>query len=237
MIVTAIPAFDDNYIWAIQPDMGENAIIVDPGDDKPVRAWLHAHDIGIASIFITHHHWDHTNGLKPLLKDYPVPVYGPRQGQIEGVSIPLGHGERFSPEGLTQEFQILETPGHTLDHICFYTTGYLFCGDTLFSGGCGRMFEGTPEQFFESLQCLAELPENTNVYCAHEYTAANLKFALAAEPNNSELQNYANEVARLRAKNLPTIPSTLAREKAINPFIRATSSAEFAKLRSWKDNF
>lgn len=236
MHVSAIPAFDDNYIWAIQPYEGADAIIVDPGDDLPVREWLRQHDVGISAILITHHHWDHTQGLRPLLKDYNVAVYGPKSGQIDGVTQQMGHGERFMPVG-DLSFTVLATPGHTLDHICFYTPGHVFVGDTLFSAGCGRMFEGTAEQFYHSLQCLSELPDNTNVYCAHEYTAANVKFALAAEPENLALRQYHEQVQRLRAHNLKTLPSTIGVEKEINPFLRARSAEQFAKLRNWKDQF
>lgn len=237
MHISAIPAFDDNYIWAIQMYNGSDAIIVDPGDDEPVREWLRQHDVKISAFFITHHHWDHTNGLLPLLKDYPVSVYGPRGSDIQGVTHRLGHLERFTPLGGEREFTVFETPGHTLDHICFYTQGHAFVGDTLFSAGCGRMFEGTPEQFHNSLQCLAELPDNTNVYCAHEYTAANIEFALTAEPDNDAISQYSEQVKQLRAHGLKTLPSTIGLEKQINPFLRAASTEQFAKLRQWKDQF
>jgi len=237
MHVAAIPAFDDNYIWAIQPYAGSDAIIVDPGEAEPVRDWLSGHDVGIMAFFITHHHWDHINGLVDLLKDYDVPVYGPCGGHIQGVSRPLEHLERFSVDGDDREYTVFCTPGHTLDHICFYTPGHVFVGDTLFSAGCGRMFEGKPEQFHKSLQCLAELPDATNVYCAHEYTAANLEFALAAEPNNQEIRQYSEQVKALREHGLKTLPSTIGFEKQINPFLRAPTVAEFARLRQWKDQF
>ncbi len=237
MIITPIPAFDDNYIWAIQPTANDDAVIVDPGDEKPVLAWLAAQGIGLASILITHHHWDHTDGLLPLLEHYAVPVYGPDNPKIKGIEHPLKHGDRFTPAGLECEFEVLETPGHTLDHLSFYSSGLLFCGDTLFSAGCGRMFEGTAPQFFSSLRKLAELPPATRVYCTHEYTTANLRFARAAEPNNQAIQSAESEVHQWREKQQPSLPSTIERELAINPFLRAKDAAEFAKLRQWKDNF
>lgn len=237
MIVTPIPAFDDNYIWAIQPTLNADAVIVDPGDEKPVQAWLAAQGVGLASILITHHHWDHTDGLLPLLEHYKVPVYGPHNPKIQGITEPLGEGDRFTPAGLECEFQVFETPGHTLDHISFYTPGLLFCGDTLFSAGCGRMFEGTAPQFYASLRKLAELPPATRVYCTHEYTAANLRFARAAEPDNAAIKAAQDEVQKWREQAQVSLPSTLARELSINPFLRAKDATEFAKLRQWKDNF
>jgi hydroxyacylglutathione hydrolase len=237
MIITPIPAFDDNYIWAIQPTENADAVIVDPGDEVPVLAWLKQQDIGLASILITHHHWDHTDGLLPLLEHYQVPVYGPTNPKIKGISNRLKEGDRFTPAGLSSEFRVLETPGHTLDHISFYTDGLLFCGDTLFSAGCGRMFEGTAPQFFASLRKLAELPAMTRVYCTHEYTAANLNFARAAEPDNTAIAAAQKEVAAWREEQRSSLPSTLERELQINPFLRADDAAAFAKLRQWKDNF
>ncbi len=241
MIITPIPAFDDNYIWAIQPTQNADAVIVDPGDEAPVLKWLEQQGIGLASILITHHHWDHTDGLLPLLEHFEVPVYGPNNPKIKGISQTLHEGDRFIPAGLTVEFQVIETPGHTLDHLSFYSPdtaeGMLFCGDTLFSAGCGRMFEGTAPQFFASLRKLAELPATTHVYCTHEYTAANLRFARAAEPDNVAIEAAQNEVGKLREQHQPSLPSRLERELAINPFLRAKDAEEFAKLRQWKDNF
>ncbi|WP_198678752.1 hydroxyacylglutathione hydrolase [Pseudidiomarina insulisalsae] len=237
MKITPLPAFDDNYIWAIQPTEHAPAVIVDPGDEAPVLRWLDEQQTELASILITHHHWDHTDGLLPLLNQFDVPVYGPDNPKIEGISTPLREGERFTPAGLGEEFQVLETPGHTLDHISFYSKGMLFCGDTLFSAGCGRMFEGNAPQFFKSLRKLAELPAATRIYCTHEYTAANLRFAAAAEPENTAIREAQQEVKALREDQQPTLPSTLARELQINPFLRTKSADEFARLRKWKDEF
>lgn len=237
MLITPIPAFDDNYIWAIQPTSNAAAVVVDPGDEKPVLDWLKQQGVSLASILITHHHWDHTDGLLPLLEHYQVPVYGPNNPKIKGISHPVGDGDTFTPAGLETSFRVIATPGHTLDHISFYAPGMLFCGDTLFSAGCGRMFEGTAPQFYASLRKLAELPAATSVYCTHEYTQANLRFAKAAEPQNGAVAEALKRVAELRAKQKPTLPSTLAQEQAINPFLRAADAAEFARLRQWKDNF
>lgn len=237
MIVTPIRAFDDNYIWAIQPALCQAAVVVDPGDAEPVLAWLEVQQVDVASILVTHHHWDHTDGIAPLLEQFQVPVYGPDNPQIKTISTVLKDGDRFIPQGLTQTFQVLATPGHTLDHLSYYGADSLFCGDTLFSAGCGRMFEGTAPQFFASLRKLAELPEHTNVYCTHEYTTANLAFAAAAEPDNPAIARIQHWVAEQRAQGLPSLPSTLARELAINPFLHARNAQEFAQLRQWKDNF
>lgn len=237
MIITPIPAFDDNYIWAIQPTPNADAVIVDPGDEKPVLKWLKQQGVGLTSILITHHHWDHTDGLLPLLEHFSVPVYGPNNKKIKGISHPLEEGQDFTPQGLECQFVVFETPGHTLDHISFYTPGMLFCGDTLFSAGCGRMFEGTAPQFFASLRKLAELPLATRVYCTHEYTAANLRFARAAEPDNQAIRQAQEEVAGWREAEQPSLPSSIARELEINPFLRASDAQEFGKLRQWKDNF
>lgn len=237
MLITPIPAFDDNYIWAIQPTSNAAAVVVDPGDEKPVLDWLKQQGVSLASILITHHHWDHTDGLLPLLEHYQVPVYGPNNPKIKGISHPVGDGDTFTPAGLETSFRVIATPGHTLDHISFYAPGMLFCGDTLFSAGCGRMFEGTAPQFYASLRKLTELPTATSVYCTHEYTQANLRFAQAAEPQNGAVEEALKQVAELRAQQKPTLPSTLAQEQAINPFLRAADAAEFAQLRQWKDNF
>ncbi|SDB13157.1 hydroxyacylglutathione hydrolase [Pseudidiomarina indica] len=237
MIISAIPAFDDNYIWAIQPAEDNAVIVVDPGDATPVFEWLAHHQKQLIGILITHHHWDHTNGILPLVEAFAVPVYGPHSGHIEGISHPVAAGDTFTVPGSQCEFQVLATPGHTLDHLSYHTPGHVFVGDTLFSAGCGRMFEGTPEQFFHSLQLLAELPDTTNVYSAHEYTLANLTFALAAEPENQKISDYATAVRQKRAQGEITLPSSIALEKEINPFLRATSIQQFAELRRWKDQF
>lgn len=237
MLVTALPAFTDNYIWLAREPDSQQVVVVDPGDEEPVFAYLKAHQLTLSAILITHHHWDHTDGLLPLLEHFDVPVYGPVNQKIQGVTERVQHGELVSVPGLNESMHVIETPGHTLDHISFYNTGAVFCGDTLFAAGCGRMFEGNPEQYYQSLRRLGELPGDTKVYCAHEYTAANVKFAAAAEPHNTVLQEFAQWVIERRQQNQITLPTTIAQEWQINPFLRAQSVAEFAQRRQWKDKF
>ncbi|MEX1220866.1 MAG: hydroxyacylglutathione hydrolase [Idiomarina sp.] len=255
LIVTAIPAFDDNYIWALQTSHDAPVIIVDPGDAGPVLQWLEQTNTTLAGILITHHHHDHTGGIESLVAAYKCPVIGPDNRNILGITQVVGDQDKVSLDVLQRSFQVISTPGHTLDHIAFYTPGYLFCGDTLFSGGCGRMFEGTPAGFVESLRKLAELPDATSVYCAHEYTLANLKFARAVEPDNQVLADYQQQAEKWREQNQPTVPSLLATERLINPFLRCHADSikkvyqhkhgtepnsavdVFAFIRQWKDKF
>lgn len=234
--VTPIPAFEDNYIWAIHKPQSDAVIIVDPGDAEPVFAWLQQRKLKLAAVLITHHHADHTGGLLALVAQYPCPVYGPDNQDIAGITQSLTDGERFRIAALDLEFQVLTTPGHTLDHISFYSNDMLFCGDTLFSAGCGRMFEGTPEVFTESLRKLAELPDQTRVYCAHEYTLANLAFARTVEPHNSVLEEHQQWAKQQRAKAQPTLPTTLATEKQINPFLRYREPSVQSQCRTHIQN-
>ena len=247
-----IPAFEDNYLWLLHGD-GNEAVVVDPGDARPVLGTLDERSLALGAILVTHHHADHVGGILPLLERYPVPVYGPARESIPGITIPLGEGDQVSLCGMRLE--VLEVPGHTAGHIAYRGEGLLFCGDTLFSGGCGRLFEGTPEQMHQSLQRLAALDPATLVCCAHEYTEANLRFALAVEPDNPALQQRYREVGQLRSEGLPSLPSTIAIELQTNPFLRThvpavRSAAEnhagrrltdevevFAVLRAWKDRF
>ena len=251
MRVHAIEAFDDNYIWAIETNNNDTVIIVDPGEAKPVQQWLKQNNKSIDSILVTHHHYDHTGGIAELLQETPCPVIGPNNPEIKTLTKTVSEGDTVTVGGTS--WQVFSTPGHTLDHISFYTSGFLFCGDTLFSGGCGRMFEGTPEQFTRSLLKLRKLPGETRVFCAHEYTQANLSFALKVEPNNAVLQSYAEKVKMLREQDLITLPSTLQLELAINPFLRFdqksviaaasehagsvknTPEDVFYTIRQWKD--
>jgi len=252
--VFPIKAFNDNYIWCLHNKT--QCSVVDPGDAAPVLAYCQDNQLTLSAIIITHHHWDHTGGIDALLAAFPnIPVYGPQNKNIKQITVRLSQGDDIELAQLGVKFSILEVPGHTLDHIAYYGDIGLFCGDTLFSAGCGRLFEGTPQQMFASLSKLTALPADTAVYCTHEYTMANIAFAEAVEPNNQALIDYKRWVNQQRAENTPTLPSNIQRELDVNPFLRchsaelvanvsqnmgamlASEQEIFASLRSWKDNF
>ena len=260
--IQQIPAFDDNYLWLIHDS--QNAIIVDPGDAVPVQAYLNLHKLNLCAVLITHHHPDHIGGVGELLQyaSPSIPVYGPLADQQSG-RIPVikqGCTDRTSVHiaelGLT--FEVLEVPGHTSTHIAYYCKelSSLFCGDTLFAGGCGRLFEGTPAQMLASLTKIAALPADTEIYCAHEYTLSNLRFALAVEPDNAALQARFKQVSAAREQGISTVPSQLYLELQTNPFLRSGSPEiihtlqskhklsgstdavhVFAAVREWKNSF
>ena len=250
--VETIPAFKDNYIWAVGTPDTAARVVVDPGEAEPVLAAAQAGGWPVAAILITHHHHDHTGGAAALADHFGAPVYGPRNETIAAVTAPLGEGDPVDVAGLS--FTVLETPGHTRGHLCYYGHGALFCGDTLFSAGCGRLFEGTAEQMWQSLARLAELPTATRVYCAHEYTLDNLAFARVVEPDNPAVLQRIEQVRALRDAGTPSVPSTLAEELQTNPFLRSTDprmaaiagrragrevspgAETFAVLRGWKDS-
>jgi len=251
--VIHLKAFRDNYVWTLRDS--RVAAVVDPGEAQPVLDYLAAENLRLVAILATHHHQDHVGGIAELRQRYPVPVYGPRGEPIPTLTHPVGGGDRVSVKELGVSFEVLDIPGHTRAHIAYYGADMLFCGDTLFACGCGRVFEGTPQQLHESLEKLAALPDDTLVYCGHEYTLANIGFAKAVEPDNSALLERETSDARLRRDNLPTLPSTIAREKATNPFLRVMRPAViesankylgkrvsdpagvFAALRQWKNQF
>ena len=255
--VEPLPAFTDNYFWLLHN--GRDAAVVDPGDAAVVMAALAERNLRLAAILITHHHPDHIGGLAGLRAAFEVPVFGPRAEahRIAGLSHLLDEPERVRLDALDLELEVLTVPGHTLGHIAYYVPrqGWLFCGDTLFAAGCGRLFEGTPAQMHASLQKLARLPPGTLVFCAHEYTLANLSFARAVEPANAAVAAEIERVRGLRAAQQPSLPSNIARERAVNPFLRCATAeatagavghagreladpvAVFAELRSWKDGF
>ncbi len=234
-----IHAFSDNYIWVIADD--KNAWVVDPGDASPVIEFLEAHQLSLSGILLTHWHGDHQGGVEDLCTRYPeLQIIGSKKA-LKGPSRPVVEGEMV--EVLGALFRAIEVPGHTLDHIAFFSdsdlfeTPVAFTGDTLFVAGCGRLFEGTAENMFESLQKLDKLPGNTAIYCAHEYTLANLKYATIAEPENVEIQKRLVKVEELRSKQYATVPTTLVMERLTNPFLRAKDASELAARRLQKDNF
>jgi hydroxyacylglutathione hydrolase len=250
--ITAIPALQDNYIWAIHDD--HHAAVVDPGEAAPVLAFLHARGLQLDSILCTHRHADHIGGIAKLREVYNVPVYGRRHPHNPHVTDDLHDGDQLKLDIFGIKFDIIEIPGHLDDHIAFIAPDILFCGDVLFGAGCGRNFEGTKTQLHHSLNRLAQLPDTTRVYCAHEYTAANLRFALACEPDNLALQQRVAATQQLRAANQITLPSTIALEKATNPFLRCTQPeiirtlqqrgltdtselGVFTALREWRNHF
>jgi hydroxyacylglutathione hydrolase len=251
--IKAIPAFTDNYIWLITAG-GTDCAVVDPGDAAPVAAVLEQNGLKLRYILLTHHHMDHIGGLAELAAAHSPEVYGPRDSRISGQDASFGEGELVALPLLDLEFAVIEVPGHTATHIAFYGYGCLFCGDTLFSVGCGRLFEGTPEQMQTSLDKLAELPPETRVFCAHEYTLSNCDFARVVEPDNTALIRRASEVEAARAIGRSTVPSELGEELSDNPFLRSREPAvvaaaqkrnpkakagasTLAAIRAWKDSF
>jgi hydroxyacylglutathione hydrolase len=259
MNLVALPAFTDNYIWMLHTD--RDAVVVDPGDAGPVQAALSQQQLTLRGILITHHHADHIGGvdaLRPLLSDPASQVWGPAREAMPQPCIPLSEGDTVQVLG--QRFEVLDVPGHTAGHIAYHCAGLaggeplVFCGDTLFSAGCGRLFEGTPAQMHASLAKLAALPGATRVCCTHEYTLSNLRFALAAEPDNHDTLAYQAWCTEQRQAQRPTLPSTIARERAVNPFLRCSEPAlvaaaraqgasqsdavsTLAALREWKNRF
>ena len=251
--VIPLPALRDNYIWLIQD--GRHAVAVDPGEADPILSWLDARQMSLAAILITHHHADHVAGVAELASIHACPVYGP-EGLDLGIRIrPMTDGGKIAVDQPALGLTVLAVPGHTRDHLAYFGHGHLFCGDTLFSCGCGRLFEGTAEQMLRSLKRLAALPDDTLVCCAHEYTLTNIAFARSIDPGNPELVKWAAETVHLRSEGLPTLPVRLARERRVNPFLRCDQAAiqtavrqrtglelrneiqTFAALRAMKDNF
>lgn len=255
MYLIPIPAFADNYLWLLHD--GKRALVVDPGDAEPVLRALEQHALQLESILVTHHHADHTGGVDVLRQACGAKVYGPASERIPQPFTPLQGGDIAHTLGL--DFQVLDVPGHTAGHVAYYAPDIngkplLFCGDTLFSGGCGRLFEGTPAQMLASLDKLAALPGNTVVCCTHEYTLSNLRFALAVEPGNADLVAYQARCMRLREAGQPTLPTSISQELLINPFLRSRQatimaaarrfdasahddSTVFAAIRQWKNQF
>lgn len=251
MNLNSIPAFQDNYIWVLSNDEGR-CLIVDPGDAAPVLKAIAENQWQPEAILLTHHHHDHVGGVKELVQNFPaLVVYGPAETQDKGVTHVVEDGD--SALILGHEFSVFATPGHTLGHICYFSHPYLFCGDTLFSGGCGRLFEGTANQMYQSLKRISALPDDTLICCAHEYTLANMKFALSILPQDSFINDYYRKVNELRVKKQKTLPVILKNERQNNIFLRTEDidlineinketilqhpEERFAWLRSKKDSF
>lgn len=256
MTLFPVPAFTDNYIWVLHD--GQRALAVDPGEADGLITWLGSRGLQLDTILITHHHGDHTGGVHALRAATGARVFGPRNESMPEPLTRVGGGDVVQALGL--HFEVIDVPGHTAGHIAYHSpqvdgTPVLFCGDTLFSAGCGRLFEGTPAQMLDSLTRLAGLPDDTRVCCTHEYTLSNLRFALAVDPDNAELAGHARQCHDLRERNLPTLPSSIGLEKQINPFLRAHAPAlersarahdphtppgalgVFTTLREWKNVF
>lgn len=221
MTITPIPAFQDNYIWLIANH--QHAVVIDPGEAAPVIAYLKQYQLTLDAILITHHHADHIGGVDDLLAYQPCKVYAPQKEQYLFAHEAVKDKQMVHLANLDLSLEVIEVPGHTLGHLAYYGANSLFCGDTLFGGGCGRLFEGTPAQMFNSLQKLAHLPAATAVYCAHEYTERNLQFALSLEPNNQDLISRIKQTKNLRATNTPSLPSNIGLELRTNPFLRCDS--------------
>lgn len=250
--ITAIPALQDNYIWAIHDD--RSAVVVDPGEAQPVLDFLAGLGLQLHAILCTHRHHDHVDGIAELRGVYNVPVHGRSHPKNPHITHDLREGDQLRLDALGIGFDIIEIPGHLDDHIAFIAPKIVFCGDVMFGAGCGKNFEGTLAQLHHSLKRLSELPDDTQIYCAHEYTAYNLPFALACEPKNPDIRHRVAETRILRAENKPTVPFTIALEKATNPFLRCDSPeliktlqargladtselAVFTALREWRDRF
>jgi hydroxyacylglutathione hydrolase len=256
--IEPVKAFKDNYLWVFHRPGQPEAVVVDPGDAAPVQSYLSAAGLNLSAIMVTHHHADHIGGVSELQKHWNVPVYGPVSSRIPQVTHPVQEGDEVSLLGM--RFRVLAVPGHTLEHIAYFApeadgAPLLFCGDTLFAAGCGRMFEGTPPVMYASLQKLAHLPADTRVYCTHEYTLSNLNFAQAVLGNSTALTARIVEERRKRDRDQPTLPSTMDLELATNPFLRCQDpavlqalsqqqglreqdpSTVFGALRRWKDVF
>ncbi len=251
--IIPLRAFADNYIWTLRD--GKRAAVVDPGDARPVIDYLSREQLELVAILNTHHHADHVGGNAGLLERWTVPVYGPQDERIAEVTQRLKAGARFSLPHFGVEFEVMEIPGHTRSHIAFHGGGMVFSGDTLFAAGCGRLFEGTPRQMHDSLSRLMQLPDATRVYCGHEYTLANIRFAKAADPGNAALRELEARAQQQRDRDLPTLPSTIGQEKATNPFVRVREPAVIAAanrfagktlkdpvdvlaaIREWKNGF
>ncbi len=255
LTIKPVLAFEDNYIWLISVPGKGHAAVVDPGDALPVLEYLDSNGLALEAVIVTHDHGDHVGGILELCEQHDARVYGPEDERIPRITHPVRGGDRVELPGLGLEFSVIHTPGHTFGSVCYLGGGALFSGDTLFTCGCGRLFGGSPGQMYGSLSTLAVLEETTRIYCAHEYTLSNLRFAFEVEPNNRDLVERRSKAVSLQDNIRPTVPSVLDLEKRTNPFFRcevpevraagerwankplSTPVSVFAALRSWKDSF
>lgn len=232
--IIPIQAFEDNYIWLLRQAAGNHCVVVDPGDEDPVLDYLRVNELELSAILITHKHGDHTAGIPELKQAWPeAVVYGPANEPIAMLERPVTEGDVLVLDSIDAKFSVLDVPGHTQGHVAYFGEGTLFCGDTLFAAGCGRVFSGTFDQLSDSLVRLARLPPQTQVFCAHEYTLSNLGFALWVEPDNPQLLHRDSMEHRQRALDLPTLPSTIELELATNPFMRSDQSAVIDAAEKW----
>lgn len=253
--IIPLPALKDNYIWLLKNKASGHVAIVDPSEAEPVLKLIKSEELTPIALLITHHHWDHVSGIAGITEKYDIPVYTPKTESIDGSTHPVGEGEVIPLDELDLKLSILDVPGHTSGAVAYYTDGMVFSGDTLFTAGCGRMFEGTPPQMHASLSKFKALPDDTLLYCGHEYTVSNLQFATTIEPENKEIQRRLTQTKQLIDNKQPTVPSTLKVEKETNPFLRCEQTSVinaatkhsgkkldkphevFAEIRSWKDSF
>ena len=253
--IIPLTALKDNYIWMLINKINQCVAIVDPSEHEPVLEYIQSRNLNPIAILITHHHWDHVGGITGLTKKYNMPVYTPEKEFVEGSTNPVSEGDIISLPELDLEINILDVPGHTSGAIAYYTEKMVFSGDTLFTGGCGRLFEGSPTQMYSSLSKIKKLPTKTLVYCGHEYTIPNLQFAAAVEIDNKIIQRRLELAQKTRDENQPTVPATLEIEKQTNPFLRCNKQSVintasmragrtldnpaevFATIRNWKDSF
>ena len=253
--IIPLPALKDNYIWLLKNEASRHVAIVDPSEAKPVLKYIETEGLIPIAIMITHHHWDHVGGILELTEQFDIPVFTPKTETVDGSTHPVGEGDIVTLSELELELRVLDVPGHTSGAVAYYDNDRVFSGDTLFTAGCGRMFEGTPPQMHASLSKFKNLSDTALLYCGHEYTVANLKFAAKVEPENKAIRERLSIAEETRNKNLPTVPETIAVEKQTNPFLRCEESSVvaaaseytgtslnsaadiFAAVRDWKDNF
>ena len=252
--IIPVTALKDNYIWLLENKINQSTVIVDPSEHDPVLEIIKTKGLIPAAILITHHHWDHVGGISGLIHEYNIPVYTPKKEVVIGSTNPVSEGDSINFPELGLKIRVLDVPGHTSGAIAYYTEKMIFTGDTLFTGGCGRLFEGTPAEMYHSLTKIKELPDDTHIYCGHEYTVSNLKFASIVEKNNKSIQKRLDMSEQMRRINQPAVPASIEVEKRTNPFLRCEEESVinaaseragrkldnpvevFATIRSWKDS-